>query len=269
MQIANRPYFTPEDHLLLSNSANDLSNPAVSLLSAKLKTLHTSLHQKMRDHQWNLFPHWDHAALLSNRSAASSQPIDGLTLSYLRSRDQATMVERLTGRDNVGTHYAVEGHRHPVIELRITPEHIAVELVLSPASWWDQRNLMGKLSVPRHRDALINLLSHTSGDFRVGFWEGAHLSDASVTLRQLLRGGMVLEWLSTFGDGQDWLRLGMWYDAGSPALNGETLLPELFERMSALYQLYTFALWTSNNNFHSFYTGSLPARMQRPRSLQN
>jgi len=27
-------------------------------------------------------------------------------------------------------------------------------------------------------------------------------------------------------------------------------------RIQALYPLYTYALWTSNNNFHTFYPGA-------------
>lgn len=257
LAATSTPYFTSDDHALLSHSSHNLSG---TLLLDKLRALHGSLHGRIRDHQWNLFPHWDTTALYSNRSASSAQPINGLTLTYLRSREQAATIERMTGREAVGSRYPMEGHRHPTVEIRLTPEHLAVELVVSPAAWWDQRNLIGKLTVPRHREALATLMSRMGGDFRLGFWEGSHLSDSHMTVRQMLRGGLLMDWLSTFGDGQDWLRVGVWYPVADTQVlpTTDSILAEVFARMQALYQLYTFIVWTSNNNFHNFYTGSLP-----------
>ena len=39
----------------------------------------------------------------------------------------------------------VDTYRHPVIELRLTPDQFAIELILSPYAWLDQQNLIGKL----------------------------------------------------------------------------------------------------------------------------
>jgi hypothetical protein len=59
--------------------------------------------------------------------------------------------------------------------------------------------------------------------------------------------------MSTFSDGQDWLRIGVWYESEDPALNADAILNEVVQRVVALQKLYTFMLWTSNNNFQSFY----------------
>ncbi len=36
-------------------------------------------------------------------------------------------------------------------------------------------------------------------------------------------------------------------------MSTDNVLSEVVERVIALYQLYDFMLWTSNNNFQSFY----------------
>jgi hypothetical protein len=186
-----------------------------------------------------------------------------LTLPYLRSKEQGILVERLMGRDN--SDVSGDIYRHPVNELRITPENFAIELIMSPLSWWDQRNLIGKLAVARHRENMRGVLQRIDGDYRFGFWDGTHLSDMHLTSRQLLRGNILDEWMSTFSDGQDWLRVGVWYEPDDPALNDDRILSEVVGRVVALEKLYTFMLWTSNNNFQSFYrkTGSFGGRDAR------
>ncbi len=237
------------------------SSPALDIQDVydKFVELHGALYRRMRNHDWDLHPNWDKNTMIVGRSAASSSNFVGLSMPYLRSREQAQLVERLMGRDSLAIPATADVHRHPVIELRMTPEHLTVELVLSPTAWWDQRNLIGKLSVMRHREAFRHLLQRMDGDYRFGFWDGIHLSDAHLTNRQLLRGSILEEWMSTFSDGQDWLRVGVWYEPDHPALNASTLVGELAQRVGALNDLYQFMLWTSNNNFHSFYKGYIPS----------
>jgi hypothetical protein len=248
----NAPYFCQEDLLSLQQPT---PQPLQGIYE-KFTELHNSLRRRMRDHNWDLHAHWDRAQMISARSAACGSRITGLTLPYFRSRDQAQLVERLMGRDGVGFHSSIDTHRHPVIELRLTPEHFAIELIVSPSSWWDQRNLIGKLSVTRHRDALRGLLQRMDGDYRFGFWDGIHLSDMHLTNRQLLRGSILDEWMSTFSDGQDWLRVGVWYATDDPMLEAPQIVSEIVGRVGALYTVYNFLLWTSNNNFQTFYKGT-------------
>lgn len=242
-------YFTSDDHKTLGNPPNQ----AVEGVAEKFHELHRLLYRRMRDRNWDLHPHWDKNAIITSRSAASASEISGLVLPYLRSKEQRQLVERLMGRDGHGTATSSDIHRHPVLELRVTPTHLAVELIMSPFSWWDQRNLLGKLSVDRHRQTLRSLFGEIDGDFRFGFWEGTELSDMHLTARQVLRGNVLEEWMGTFSDGQDWLRVGVWYDIESSQLQTDSILSEMLKRMSSLYRLYTFMLWTSNNNFQSFY----------------
>lgn len=241
-------YFTQQDHDTLASM-----HPSVDLQQVydKFSELHRTLYRRMRDHNYDLHPDWNKARPVSNRSGACTGEIKGLSLPYLRSREQGALVERLMGRE--GADLSADIYRHPVIELRITPENFAVELIMSPQSWWDQRNLIGKLTVARHRETLRGILQHIEGDYRFGFWDGTTLSDMHLTSRQLLRGNILDEWMSTFSDGQDWLRVGVWYEPLDPALNTENILNEVVGRVMSLQKLYTFMLWTSNNNFQTFY----------------
>jgi hypothetical protein len=74
-----------------------------------------------------------------------------------------------------------------------------------------------------------------------------------LTTWQLTHGRVIEEWMATFADGQDWLRFGVWYEPEHPALSTDNIVNETFDRLNELYSLYDFMLWTSNNNFHSFY----------------
>ena len=245
-------YFTRHDHESLAT----LPTRDAEQTYDKFYELHRTLYRRMRDRNYDLHPHWNKSTLITNRSAACSGEIVGLTLPYLRSAEQGMLVERLMGRDSADASGDI--YRHPIIELRITPDNFAVELIMSPLSWWDQRNLIGKLTVPRHRETLRSILQRIEGDYRFGFWDGVGLSDMHLTRRQLLRGNILDEWMSTFADGQDWLRIGVWYEPEDPALDDDRILSEVVEHIVALQQLYTFMLWTSNNNFQSFYRKTVP-----------
>lgn len=246
-------YFSLNDHQALTYNT---ANADMQLVYDKFQVLHKTLHRRLHDHNYDLHPHWQPSTLISNRSATCLGCSDAMTLPYFRSREQAQRVERLMGRDHQEWHTDVEIYRHPVIELRLTPKHFAVELVLGPNAWWDQQNFVGKLGIQRHRDTFRGILQRMDGDFHFGFWDGPELSDMHLTTRQLARSSYLHEWMSTFADGQDWLRLGMWYQPEEPMLATERIASELSQRIGMLYNVYNFLLWTSNNDFHSFYQRS-------------
>jgi hypothetical protein len=141
-------YFSPADHqsLMLTAERGTNRDNALQLVYDKFFELHKSLHRRLRDHNYDLHPHWERASTLSNHSATFSGKTDVLALPYFRSREQAQLVERLMGRDNLDYQSTIEIYRHPIIELRLTPDCFAVELVLSPSAWWDQQNFVGKLA---------------------------------------------------------------------------------------------------------------------------
>ncbi|GEM_PF-392112 len=273
---ASGSYFTMNDHVSLASSLTaqpqgtlDDTHPADSsrqLTFEKLAELHRLLHRRMRDRNWDLHPHWDRARVISSTTAACRNEIDGLTLAYLRSYEQVLLVERLMGREGMKAASTADSRRHPAIEVRVTPTNFAIELVLPPTAWWDQRNLIGKLSIARHRTTLRSMIQRMDGEYMFGFWDGCQLGEMHVTNRQIARGSYLDDWMSTFSDGTDWLRVGMWYEPEHEALSQERILPELIHRIGALYNLYTFLLWTGNNNFHSFYHQSTGAASSTPRA---
>jgi hypothetical protein len=250
-------FFTYSDHNAIgSNHSQEQRTRHTSLEGpyAKLFNLHRALYDRMRSNDWDLHPHWKKAAIITSSTAASSNQQDEvLTLSYFRTENQARMVEGLMGIDLNQCESAGEPYRHPVIELRLTPEAFAIELVLSPYAWWDQQNLIGKLALPHHRQTLRRLISNMDGDYRFGFWDGPYLSEMHLTTWELSYGRVLAEWMDTFADGQDWLRFGVWYEPEAPELGIDSIVQEAASRIGELYTIYDFMLWSSNNNFHAFY----------------
>jgi hypothetical protein len=251
--------FTQQEHEILNTLHGVTSNSGLQHIYNKLYALHETLYSRIRNYDLDLHPHWQKSAIISYRSAASTRESATLVLPYFRSHEQAQLVERLMGRGAEELTGDAAPYRHPVIELRLTPEHFTVELILSPYAWWDQQNFIGKLELARHRQTFHALLNQLDSDYRFGFWDGIHLSDMHLTAWELRHNAIFEEWMHTFADGQDWLRIGKWYSPVDSQINSETVLHEIFAQVKNLHSLYTFLLWTSNNNFHSFYE-----KRQRP-----
>jgi hypothetical protein len=227
----------------------DTAGPA-----ACLTELHHTLYDRFRAQSWDLYPYWESSRLVTSVSAAGGSASELNALIYLRSEGQARMVEENMGLESRSRGYGgISASRHPVIEVRDTPDHFAVELIISPDAWWDQQNVIGKLELDRHQVGLRGLLRSMKPDYCFGFWEGEHLSDMHLTARQLWQGRILNEWLGTFADGQDYLRFGVWYDRDDPALDPRRIANEVYTRLSDLYALYNFLVWSSNNNYRGFY----------------
>jgi hypothetical protein len=246
-------FFTQQEHQVLNQPQGLSSNAGLQHIYNKLYSLHENLHSRIRNYDLDLHPHWQKSAIISYRSAACTDDNATLVLPYFRSHEQAQMVERLMGRESQEWASEASPYRHPVIELRVTPEHFAVELILSPFAWWDQQNFIGKLELARHRQQFHGLMSQLDPDYRFGFWDGIQLSDMHLTAWELRHSTVFEEWMQTFADGQDWLRIGKWYSPLEDSASSDEVAQEIFTQVKNLHNMYTFLLWTSNNNFHSFY----------------
>jgi hypothetical protein len=246
-------FYFDGDHAALAAGQATTGSDELQTIHAKLLDLHTALYPRMRNHGLDLHPRWQKTSIVSRESAAELDPVQSVVLTYFRSREQAEMVERLMGKDRITAGCQVDTYRHPVIELRLTPDHFVVELILSPYAWWDQRNFIGKLERPNQRQAFRRLLRDLDDDYRFGFWNGVHLSDMHLTNGELQFGRVLDEWMDTFADGQDWLRVGKWYTPYNAALSTDNILSEVLRAIKSLHSIYQFMLWTSNNNFHAFY----------------
>lgn len=218
----------------------------------KLLALHEALVGRMRLRDIDLTPYDKNGVVLTQESVVTHQATpDVFTLSYFRSPDQAKRVEDLM--DIMDKDTTIDICRHPVIEIRLTPECFAVELVLSPSAWWDQQNLVGKLEIDRQQHALRQIVSQMDTSYCFGFWEGLHLGEMHLTSWEVAQSGVLREWMNTFADGLDWLRFGKWYALDSECLDESCIVDEVLDRISELYRVYEFILWSSNNNYQPFY----------------
>ncbi|MBC8098529.1 MAG: hypothetical protein H7Y11_03740 [Armatimonadetes bacterium] len=208
-----------------------------------LTHLHTALFARIQKHTMQL------QAVPNSESVAGWRKNGTQAFAYLRPNEEARTIESMMGRDLPIRQLDVR--RHPVIELRATCSGAVLELVVPPDAWWDQQNLAGKLSIPRQRSAFQALLARLDERYRLGFWQGTHLDTMHLTAHEASHPAVFNAWMTTFCDGQDWFRIGVWYDAA--ALSKPDMSNDLFQRAQTLYELYQFIAWTGNNDFRSFY----------------
>ncbi len=258
-------YFFSGDHQALITTPGQLVNagPELQQVYSKFFSLHTALYPRIRNHGLDLHPRWQKQSVVSPETAATLTPTTSIALTYFRSREQAEVVERRAGKEYRSPQTTVEAFRHPVIELRITPDHVAVELVLSPYAAWDQKNLIGKLEIAEHRTAFRKLVQNLGPEYLLGFWDGIHLDDMHLTTGELARGRALDEWMKTFSDSADWLRIGKWYAPDAPELDEANIVNELFNTIKSLHAVYSFLLWTSNNDYHKQYEKKVKPSFRR------
>lgn len=243
-------YFSFGNAVACSSHSESLAHPEPH--AHKLLDLHEALVARMRLRDIDLTPYHQDGAMLINKSVVTHQETPHiLTLSYFRAPDQAKRVEDLM--DIMDKDTTIDICRHPVIEIRLTPESFSVELVLSPFAWWDQQNLVGKLEIDRQQHLLRQIVSEMDTSYCFGFWEGLHLSEMHLTSWELAQSGVLREWMNTFADGVDWLRFGKWYALDNECLDESCIVDEVMDRINELYRVYEFILWSSNNNYQPFY----------------
>jgi hypothetical protein len=240
--------FTTETYQMMTEGGSCVFDDEAQL-SDKLRDLHRALRSRIQNHDLHIHANTQTSGVVGFESVAGNAQTDTMTISYFRPAAEATLVERLMGRESAESNYNGDARCHPVIELRLTPDHFVVELILSPEAWWDQQNLMGKLAIHRHRNTFYKIIHSMDGDYRLGFWGGTHLSDIHLRTGELSWARALEEWMGTFEEGRDWFRIGYWYDVDDLDLDADQIVAEVFDRIKALYKLYTFLLWTSNNDF--------------------
>jgi hypothetical protein len=178
---------------------------------------------------------------------------EGLSVWYMRVYSQAATIERLMGREGVFTPQDIQPCRHPIIEMRLTPEHFIIELALSRDAWWDAQNLAGKLMVSRFRQQFYSLLGQLPPVFRLGFWHLSQPDEMYLEGSHLRQPAVLDDWLGTFEPGKDWFRLGRWYPVDDELLKPETIQAEVLSQLRRLYEIYAFTAWTGDNNYRDFY----------------
>lgn len=247
-------YFTQDDRnaLLSINSETTQDSSALQRVHRRMTELHRNLYPRLKSHGLDLHPNDSLPLGVSQDSVTASGSMDNMTLTYMRSRADALIVERVMGREERGQQIT-DPHRHPVIEVRLTPDHFVIELIVGPNAWYDQRNFLGKFTVKQHRQQLYKMLNRLEDEIFVGFWSGLHLGDMHLSTRRLPPPHILFEFIETFAPGRDYLRIGRWYDHDDAALDEDNIGLEVFNQVRELYDLYDYVVWSSNNNFHSFF----------------
>ncbi len=246
-------FFAPEHHTVLAE-AHFSNHPAFQSARNRLLDLHQKIYPALRMQNLDLTVHKIAGGdVIQQHSGGHGQTGVALVIQYLRTYSHAVAVERLMGREIEVAPENVETHRHPLIEVRLLPDHFVVELVISPEAWYDQHNMMGKLSIDRYRREFYELLGKQNPACCLGFWQGMYLSDMHLKAVFFQRTRLLDEWMSTFEPQKDWFRLGRWYTPDSPPLAETHIYTEIVEQVRALYTIYDYIIWTGNNNFHNFY----------------
>lgn len=211
--------------------ANELINHLQSALTARF-------------HKYSI----DLDVTTTSESSADWSGNSNPTVSYIRPFESAQNVEYLLGVEMPISELNVR--RHPVIELRAYKDGIVMEFVLPPDAWWDQENFIGKLTVSRHRQSFRQLIQKLGSDFRIGFWSGVKLDDLVLTPAQASHPAVFEQWVSTFCCGQNWFRVGVWYET-IEAVTPE-LVNEMFENACLLHSIYEFVSWKGSNDYRAF-----------------
>ncbi len=246
--------FTAEDRDILVGATPEalLTSVALQALRDRMHDLHQAIASQLRLHNFDLHIMHEKESVTVN-SVATVETTETLSVQYLRPKGQAMNVERLMGREEVASLHNVQARFHPVIEVRLIPDHLCVELLVAPDAWFDQQNFIGKLNVPRHRSTFYTLLRDFDEHYCTGFWRGTHLSNMHLTAPQFQHPRIMNEWLSTFETSLDWLRLGIWYDYDDQRIADDQIETTIVHNIRALYDVYQFILWHADNDYRAFY----------------
>jgi hypothetical protein len=241
-------YFTQVHHNGTLGIASD-NPPSLEHIHQRFAELHRRLQPRLTQHAIQLIPGPSAEQGIDTLTLCTPFPVDAMTLIYTRDAQQAALVEQTMGREGAGSLLPIETKHHAVIELRLTLTHFAVELVIAPSAWYDQQNLVGKLSLKPHQYEFYDMLKKLPTQYRLGFWSGIQPGEMSLEINKLPPRSVMLEYLSTFAPGNDWFRLGFWYEPEDPALTVDAI----FSHMRDLYEVFKFLAWNSENNYHTFY----------------
>lgn len=250
-------YFTSTDFNAVQGASQEQLEESQGLqdVHRKMADLHRHLYEQMKNYNVRLMSLGViNPIAFQSVTASSTTPTQGvLSVRYIRSLGVALTVERLMGRENISSSQQLKPRHHPIIELRLTPQHLSLEFVLPASAWYDQENLMGKLTIARHRQTFFTLLSRLDPNTKIGFWRGELLSEMHVSVNSLHQSAMFTDWFNTFTPRQDDLRLGLWYAPNTPELEPNWLKTSLIERVLSLYHLHEFIGWTSDNHFRELF----------------
>lgn len=247
------PFFTAEDHAVfeLEKASSSLYDGERQAVRDKFLALHDVLYPEIKRRGWDLHSHWHPPNIVSTWYIGRIQNIQFIKLRYLRSKDEVRKIEEMMGLprplDRAETQYT----KHPMIDIRMDSQYLAIELLLTDQAWWDAQNFKRKVEQhERERGELVRLLRGLGDDYIFGGWPDSRQPELNTTAPDLADEDELLDWLSRYRPGYDWLRLGIWYnDCKDPRLTTERIAEEAITRFGQLYPVYEFLLWRPDNDF--------------------
>ncbi|MBN1874009.1 MAG: hypothetical protein JXA33_07250 [Anaerolineae bacterium] len=250
---ANDPFFDREDHATFTSSKviNSRYDKERQRIRDKFLALHDILYPEMKREGLDLHPHWHPPNIVSTWYIGRIEQIWFMKLRYLRSRAEVQVVEEKMGVPKLLDYSETQYTKHPMMDIRIDSEYLAVELLLTDKAWLDAQNFKSKVEKHKtERQHLVRILQDLGHDYIFGRWPDTSKPDLIKTTADLANEERLLDWLSRFDPGYSWLRLGIWYtEYEDSRLTTGRIVEEVLYRFKQLYPVYQFLLWTPNNNF--------------------
>ncbi len=217
----------------------------------KFLALHNVLYLEIKRQGWELYPHWHKPSIVSTWYIGRVEQIWFMKLRYLRSRAQVKAIEEMMGVPKLLDYSETQYTKHPMIDIRIDSEYLAIELLLTNQAWWDAQNFKRKIECHNtKRREFVEILQSLGHDYIFGGWPDTSKPKLITTAADLANEERLLEWLSDFDPGHNWLRLGIWYtDYADFRLRTGRIVEETRYRFRQLYPVYQFLLWTSDNDY--------------------
>jgi len=217
----------------------------------KFLELHRVLYPEIRRRGWDLHPHWHRPNIVSTWYIGRVEQIWFMKLRYLRSYKQVKLVESMMGVPRPLDYTETLYTKHPMMDVRIDSQFLAIELLVTEWAWWDAQNFKAKVERHEvHRNEFVRILEGLGNDYVFGGWPDTSKPELLTTAADLADEERLLEWLAEFEPGRDWLRLGIWYsDPEDYRLTRGRIVDEIIHRFGQLYPVYKFLLWDPDNDF--------------------
>jgi hypothetical protein len=249
----SEPFFSQEDHATFASDkvASSRYDKERQNVRDKFLALHEALYPEMKRADLDLHPHWHAPNIVSTWYIGRIEQIWFMKLRYLRSRADVLAIEQMMGLPKPLDYSETQYTKHPMMDIRIDSEYLAIELLLTDQAWLDAQNFKRKVEEHKtERQRLVRLLQSLGHDYIFGGWPDTSKPDLITTAADLADEGRLFDWVSKFEPGFDWLRFGIWYTAYDDfRLAAGRIVEEILHRFKQLYPVYRFLLWTPENNF--------------------
>jgi hypothetical protein len=247
------PYFGPADYATFAADkvGNSRCDKERQKIRDKFLELHEVLYPQLQRQRWDLHPHWHKPNIVSTWYIGRIEQIWFMKLRYLRSRAQVQAVEQMMAIPKPLDYSETQYTKHPMLDIRIDSEYLAIELLLTDQAWWDAQNFKHKVEGhDEERRQFIQILQSLGHDYIFGGWPDSSKPQLITTAADLADEKRFMKWLTSFKPGWNWLRLGIWYNDHSDfRLTTARIVEEILYRFKQLYPVYQFLLWTPENNY--------------------